>query len=248
MVRLTPKAKEPGARLAEWSTVAHRHLEDRVLGLLDTLAAAGRDPLPAAVVEAAVDARPWLGEDQREAVEVLTGPGGAIRCVLAPAGFGKTAMVATAAWAAAEAGRPVVGTATTAKAVAELDGAGVAGVTVAGLRVRLAGHGTLAPGTVAVLDGVSQCSTRDAETVLAAVAACPGGQLWVLGDARQAQSVLAGGVADEVERRAAAGRLPAAVLDVNRRQVDAEDRAALGLLRGTRRQRAASPSIHARRL
>ncbi len=233
VVRLTPTGDEPGVRLAEWSTVAHRHLEDRVLGLLDTLAAAGRDPLPAAVVVAAVDARPWLGEDQREAVEVLTGPGAAVRCVLAPAGFGKTAMVATAARAAAEAGRPVVGTATTAKAVAELDGAGVGGVTVAGLRARLNGDG-LASGTVVVLDEVSQCSTRDAETVLAAVAACPGGQLWVLGDARQAQSVLAGGVADELERRAAAGRVPAAVLDVNRRQVDADDRAALGLLRSGR--------------
>ncbi len=127
-----------------------------------------------------------------------------------------------------------MGTATTAKAVAELDGAGVAGVTVAGLRVRLGSDGTLPPGTVVVLDEVSQCPTRDAETVLAAVASCPGGQLWVLGDARQAQSVLAGGVADEVERRAAAGRLPAAVLDVNRRQLDADDRAALGLLRSGR--------------
>jgi len=234
VVRLMPTGDEPGARLAEWSTVDHRHLEDRVLGLLDTLAAARRDPLPAAVVEAAVDARPWLGEDQREAVRVLTGPGGAVRCVLAPAGFGKTAMVATAAQAAAAAGRPVLGTATTAKAVAELDGAGVGGVTVAGLRARLADGGPLAAGTVVVLDEVSQCSTRDAETVLAAVAACPGGQLWVLGDARQAQSVLAGGVADEVERRAAAGRVPAAVLDVNRRQVDADDRAALGLLRSGR--------------
>lgn len=154
--------------------------------------------------------------------------------MLAPAGFGKTAMVATAARAAAEAGRPVLGTATTARAVAELDGAGVAGVTVAGLRARLAGDGTLAAGTVVVLDEVSQCSTRDAESVLAAVAACPGGQLWVLGDARQAQSVLAGGVADEFERRAGVGRVPAAVLDVNRRQVDPVDRAALGLLRSGR--------------
>ena len=231
VVRLTPTAEEPGAGLAEWSTVAHRHVEDRVLGLLDTLAVAKHDPLPAPLVAAAVDARPWLGEDQRKAVRVLTGPGGAIRCVLAPAGFGKTAMVATATQVAAAAGRPVLGTATTAKAVAELDGAGVAGVTVAGLRARLTGDGTLAPGTVVVLDEVSQCSTRDAETVLEAVAACPSGQLWVLGDARQAQSVLAGGLADEVERRAAAGRLPAAVLDVNRRQADPDDRAALGLLR-----------------
>jgi len=96
VVRLTSAADEPGARLAEWSTVAHRHLEDRVLGLLDTLAAAMRDPFPSAVVAGVVDARPWLGEDQREAVGVLTGPGGAIRCVLAPAGFRLTRRTAAA--------------------------------------------------------------------------------------------------------------------------------------------------------
>ncbi len=58
VVRLTPTAEEPGARLAEWSTVAHRHLEDRVLGLLDTVAAASRDPLPTPMMAGVVDARP----------------------------------------------------------------------------------------------------------------------------------------------------------------------------------------------
>ena len=46
-----------------------------------------------------------------------------------------------------------------------------------------------------ILDEISQTSTRDAHTVIGAVAACLGGQLWVLGDARQAPAVMAGGIA-----------------------------------------------------
>jgi hypothetical protein len=72
-----------------------------------------------------------------------------------------------------------------AKAVAELTEAGLRAVTVARFRLDLEKRG-LAPGTVVRLDEVSQTSTRDAHTVLAAVAACAGGQLWVLGDPRQA--------------------------------------------------------------
>ena len=82
-----------------------------------------------------------------------------------------------------------------------------------------------------VVDEISQTPTRDARTVLAAVAGCPGGMLWVLGDPRQSQPVGAGGVADEIERRAAVGAVPAARLWVNRRQQTPADREALGLLR-----------------
>jgi hypothetical protein len=82
-----------------------------------------------------------------------------------------------------------------------------------------------------VLDEVSQTSTRDAEVVLAAVASAPGAQVWVLGDARQDQPVLAGGLAHELAARAAAGVVPAATLTVNRRQTDPDDQRALTLLR-----------------
>ncbi|MFP5373205.1 MAG: AAA family ATPase, partial [Actinomycetes bacterium] len=92
----------------------------------------------------------------------------------------------------------------------------------------------LQPGTVLVLDEVSQTSTRDAETVLAAVAACPGGQLWVLGDPRQGQPVLAGGLAHHLATLTSSGRIPAATLVENRRQVDPHDREALRLLRAGR--------------
>ena len=230
MVRLVPSTDEVVRRLPEWSTAAHRALEDRLLGLLDRLGARTVDALPG--TERVLEGASRLGEDQVAAVRVLCGPGGSVRCVLAPAGFGKTAMVhaAAAAAVAADAGRSVIGAATTSKAVAELEGAGLPSTTIAHLRTLLA-TGSLTTGTVVVLDEVSQTSTRDAEVVLAAVAAAPGAQVWVLGDARQGQPVLAGGLAHELSARAGAGVVPAATLTVNRRQTDPDDRRALTLLR-----------------
>jgi hypothetical protein len=84
---------------------------------------------------------------------------------------------------------------------------------------------------VVVLDEISQTPTDQVQAVLAAVDACPGGQVWVLGDARQSQPVGPGGAADHLESLADAGVIPSARLTVNRRQVDACDRRALDLLR-----------------
>ncbi len=225
VVRLAPSRSAPGWEPARWSTAAHRALEDETLALLDRLQARPGSAIPTTVVSAG------LGADQQHAVAILCGQGGAVRAVLAPAGHGKTAMVHAAACAAAADGRPVVAVATTAKAVAELADAGLPAVTVARFRVDLEDR-SLTPGSVVVLDEVSQSSTRDVHTILAAVAACPGGQLWVLGDPRQAPSVKAGGFAAELEARVAARVIPAATLSVNRRQVDPVDRRALALLRG----------------
>jgi hypothetical protein len=120
--------------------------------------------------------------------------------------------------------------ATTAKAVAELAGAGLDAKTVARLRIELS-NGPLAAGTVVVLDEISQTPTDQVEAVLAAVDACPGGSLWVLGDPRQSQPVGPGGAAAHIEALASAGAIASARLVVNRRQVDPADREALGLLR-----------------
>jgi conjugative relaxase-like TrwC/TraI family protein len=229
-VRLTPVAEGGRRRPPEWSRAAHRALEDQVVALLDHLAASPASPVSHKAVASALAADVRLGDDQVEAVRVLTGKGGALRSVLAPAGYGKTAMAHAAATAAAADGRPVVAVATTAKAVAELAEAGLAARTIAQLRLDLA-DGSLTPGTVVVLDEISQTPTRDAHSVLAAVAGSPDGMLWVLGDPRQSRPVAAGGVADEIERRVAAGTIPAGRLWVNRRQVDAGDREALHLLR-----------------
>jgi hypothetical protein len=124
----------------------------------------------------------------------------------------------------------VVAVATTAKAVAELAGAGLDAKTIARLRIELS-DGPLAAGTVVVLDEISQTPTEQVEAVLAAVDACPGGSVWVLGDPRQSQPVGPGGAAAHVEALASAGAIDSARLTVNRRQVDPADREALGLLR-----------------
>ena len=87
----------------------------------------------------------FLGDDQRQAVSTLCGPGGSVRTVLAPAGYGKTAMAHAAAGCATADGRPVIAVATTAKAVAELDAAGLPARTIARFRYDLA-DGPLAGG------------------------------------------------------------------------------------------------------
>ena len=230
VVHLTPDPEEARRRPAQWSTAAHRAMEDRTLALIGALIGRQVPGIEGTVLEAALEAEPGLGEDQAAAVKVLAGEGGGLRAVLAPAGYGKTTMLHAAAQAATGDGRPVVAVATTAKAVAELAGAGLDSRTIARLRVDLA-HGPLAAGTVVVLDEVSQTPTRDVETVLAALDACPGGSVWVLGDPRQSQPVGAGGIADHIERLANEGLVPSARLTVNRRQVDPADQEALGMLR-----------------
>jgi hypothetical protein len=229
-VRLTADDQLGRRKPPQWSTAVHRALEDRTLALADTLAARWVPAINTSAVEEALGAQPGLGGDQVAAVMVLSGEGAGLRCVLAPAGYGKTTMLHTAARAATAEGRPVVAVATTAKAVAELAGAGLDARTIARLRIDLA-DGPLGAGTVLVLDEVSQTPTREVEAVVAAVDACPGGSLWVLGDPRQSQPVGPGGMADHIERLAASGRIPSARLTVNRRQIDPTDRQALDLLR-----------------
>ena len=230
VVRLTPEADDGRRRPAQWSTTAHRATEDRAVDLMAALSRRQVPAIGAAALEEALAAEPALGDDQVAAVRVLAGEGGGMRAVLAPAGYGKTTMLHTAAQAAAADGRLVVAVATTARAVAELAGAGLDARTIARLCIDLE-NGPLAAGTVVVLDEVSQTPTHEVEAVLAAVDTCPGGSLWVLGDPRQSQPVGAGGMADHIERLADEGSIPSARLTVNRRQRDQADRDALGLLR-----------------
>ena len=173
-VRLTPD-DQPGRRKApQWSTAAHRATEDRTLALSRH---PGRPNRPGhqrlgGDRSAADGAGPGF-DDQVAAIMMLTDEGAGMRCVLAPAGYGKTTMLHTAAQAATADGRPVVAVATTAKAVAELAGAGLDARTIARLRIDLT-DGPLAAGTIVVLDEISQTPTREVEAVLAAGGRLPG--------------------------------------------------------------------------
>ena len=136
VVRLTPTGEGGRRRAAEWSTAAHRGLEDEVVGFIDRLAARPAVRVAGELVESALAADGRLGDDQVDAVRTLTGDGGSLRVVLAPAGYGKTAMAHAAATAAGLGGRPVLGVATTAKAVAGLAEAGLESRTIAQLTRR----------------------------------------------------------------------------------------------------------------
>ena len=229
VVRLVPSTAPGQRKPPEWSTLEHRQLEDRVLGDLADLQhrtdpGLHRDDVDAVVARAPVG----LGDDQHDAVRLLCGPGAGVRVVLAPAGHGKTALTATAVDAMTAAGRPVVALATTNKAVAELRAVGLDASTIA--RFRLDGA-PVAPGSVVIVDEVSQVSTRDAHTVLAAVSGAPGAVLWCLGDDDQGRSVQPGGLAAELRRLADHDQVAAAALTVNRRQRDPAEREALAVYR-----------------
>jgi conjugative relaxase-like TrwC/TraI family protein len=229
VVRLAPDLRR--RRPPEWSTVELRAVEDRLLTRLTELTHRPVAPLDSAIVEAVIAAEPKrLGRDQANAVHVLCDAGPAARVLKAPAGYGKTTAVHAAATASRAAGRPVIVMAPTHKAVAELCATGLDAHTVARLR-RQPRATPLAPNTTVVVDETSQIGTRDAAVVLDAVAAAPGAQVWFVGDARQAQSVAAGGLAAELERLAHHGDIPAAVLVVNRRQRHPAERAALARYR-----------------
>jgi hypothetical protein len=171
VVRLTPD--RAGLRRApQWSTVEHRRLEDRVLLDLEILvetegAEVGLDHIRAALV-----AEGHLGADQRKAVAALCGEGPALRVLMGPAGFGKTATVHAAASASVGAGRRVLGVATTNQATSELAGVGIPATTIARLALELQ-RCPLRPHTTVILDEVSQTSTADAAVVLDAVVATP---------------------------------------------------------------------------
>jgi conjugative relaxase-like TrwC/TraI family protein len=229
VVRLAPDVTR--RRPPEWSSVELRAVEDRLLASLAELTHRRVAPLDTAIVEAATAAEPKrLGRDQVNAVHVLCDAGPAVRALKAPAGYGKTTAVHAAATASRSAGRPIIVVAPTHKAVAELRATGLDAHTVARLRRQL--HETpLDPNTTVIVDETSQIGTRDAAVVLDAVAATPGAQVWFVGDARQAQSVAAGGLAAELERLATHRDLPAAVLEVNRRQRHPAERAALARYR-----------------
>ena len=233
VVRLVPDLAAARRRPPEWSTVAHRQLENTVLDHLGRLVATPAHSVPASVVEVALSAEGRLGSDQGEAVQALCGGGAALRSLIAPAGFGKTTTVHAAAAACTAAGRPVLGVATTNQAVAGLRAVGLEAMTIARLRIELEKR-ALEPGTVVVLDEVSQVATRDAAAILEAVVATPRGVLWCLGDPRQSQAVGAGGLAAEVARLGTAGAIVAPELVVNRRQRHVDDRVALAELRAGR--------------
>ena len=127
-----PKSK---SRTPQWTTVAHVELERHVLEQLAALVAVNAVGVNGDVVEAAIAAEGHLGPDQADAVRALNREGPALRALVAPAGYGKTTAVHAAARAQLDAGRRVLGLATTNQAAAELRAVGIPAATLARFRI-----------------------------------------------------------------------------------------------------------------
>jgi conjugative relaxase-like TrwC/TraI family protein len=208
-----------GRAPTQWSTIVQRQIEDRVL---DNLAVISNRHLAGLTVDPLRVER--VGPDQADAVQRLCGSGPALRALIAPAGHGKTTTLAAAASVATGSGRPVVAVSSTNQAVEQVRAASLPATTIA--RFALEGA-VLEPGTVMICDEVSQLPTREADVLLAAVAACPDGQVWLVGDPQQAQPVGAGGLAHYLTGDADRPGMVIAALTVNRRQADPDEQAAL---------------------
>ncbi len=217
--------RDPSGRAEpKWSTVAHRHMEDRVLANLASLSERA-----VAAVKIGDDDIARLGPDQAEAVRQLCGAGPALRTLMAPAGHGKTTTLAAGASVISAPGRPVLAVASTNQAVEQLRAAGLLAVTIA--RFALEGS-VLEPGTVVICDEVSQLPTREADVLLRAVAGCPDGQVWFVGDPQQAQPVGTGGLAHYLTADPERPGMVIAELSINRRQADPDRAGRPGRLPG----------------
>ena len=219
---------QSGRAPGQWSTVAHRIMEDHVLNNLADLQHRPGGRFEPTAVNAAIADTPMLGDDQIDAVRTLTSDGAALRALIAPAGYGKTTTLTAAVDAARRSGRPILALSTTNQAVDQLRHVGIPAVTVA----RFALDRTqLEPGTVVIVDECSQLPTHEADIVLDAVASSNGAQVWMVGDPLQAQPVRAGGLASWLADEIDAGRVLAAQLTENRRQADPAERQALSAFR-----------------
>lgn len=154
-------------------------------------------------------------------VEGITTSGEFIEVVRGVPGAGKTRSLAIASRIWGEAGYPVLGTSTTARAAGQLKkGAGIQSRTLASLLLRVKDDG-LEPHTVVIVDEAGMADTRSLARLVEAVRAAEG-KVVLVGDDRQLPSVAAGGMYGMLWRRKGGHELTE-----NRRQVQAWARKAL---------------------
>lgn len=183
----------------------------------------------AAPLEAALAARPTLGEDQVEMVRRLTTSGAGVEVVIGRPGTGKTYAVGTARTAWEAAGFTVRGAALAAQAAKQLqDGAGIESHTVDSLLADLDRGGRLAPRTVLVVDEAGMVGTRKLARLFRHAEAAKA-KVVLIGDHHQLPEIDAGGVF-----RGLHDRLTTVELTENRRQVAGWERGALDSYRAGR--------------
>jgi conjugative relaxase-like TrwC/TraI family protein len=217
-------ATRAGARVAEvddrYSTPGMLDTERRLIDASEARRDTGVGVADPATVDAALNARPFLADEQAAMVRALTGSGDGVQVVLAKAGAGKTTALDAAREAWQRSGISVQGTALGSMAAKELRDSGVAACTIARLLLDVQQYG-LPRGSILIVDEAGMVGTRTL-ALLADHAGRSGAKLVLVGDDKQLPEIDAGGAF-----RGLARRLGAVELQHNRRQRDPEDRRAL---------------------
>jgi conjugative relaxase-like TrwC/TraI family protein len=212
-----------------WSTPEILALEQRVIGL-----ASGptRDELRAdvATVDAALDGRASLSDEQRHMVRSLCSGGQPIDVVIGRAGAGKTFTLDAVRDAFEASGHRVLGVSLAARAARELSaGAGIRSSTAHSMQTALdTGRTRLRQGDVLVIDEAAMLGTRLLAS-LAEAAHQANAKVVLVGDPRQLAAIEAGGLFT-----ALASRIRVVELTENRRQQDPAERAITAALRDGR--------------
>jgi conjugative relaxase-like TrwC/TraI family protein len=185
----------PGAPEPVFTTTSMLALEERLFATYERSRGVGAGVVPTATVEAALAARPELGEDQVAMVRSICTSGHRVQGVLGPAGSGKTFALATAARAWEAAGYVPVGATVQGTATEVLrDATEMSCSTIADLLTRLdvGVVDTLSEHHVVIVDESSTLSNRDLARLVRHVED-HGATLRLIGDPAQHSAVGAGG-------------------------------------------------------
>jgi Ti-type conjugative transfer relaxase TraA len=203
VVGVGQRAAQAGAPERRYSTRELLEAERSLLAAADRREETNRVPVGEQHVEAAIEGRPTLGEDQEQMVRRLCASTDPVQVVRAPAGTGKTFAldIAREAWQASDIS--VLGCALSARAAIELgEQAHIPTSTIARLQKGLREGYGLPQGGVLIVDEAGMVGTR-ALADLAEHAARADAKLVLVGDDRQLPEIQAGGafraVADRVE-------------------------------------------------
>lgn len=171
--------------------------------------------------------RPQLDDDQRDLVRTVTTSGSEVEVIIGPPGTGKTFSLDAVHAAYRRAGHRLIGAALAARAAAELEaGTGIRSSTIDRLLHQLErGTVELNEWDVVVVDEAAMVGTRQLARLIEATHQADA-KIVLVGDSAQLPAIDAGGTFAAI-----ANRIEPIRLHTNRRQTDADDRAALRALR-----------------
>ncbi len=221
-------AVEPGSDDEQrWTTLELLATEHRTFTLATS--SAYSPVADAQHVEELLRRRPWLTDEQQEAIRHLSDDDRLAAVLVGPAGSGKTAVLTAIKDLASGAGQPVIGCSLAALTARRLEqGSGIPSTSLAQLLSRLETHPEqgLAPGTLVVVDEAGMVGTRQLARLLEHVDRVRG-RVLLVGDPAQLPEIDAGGMF----RHLSQPEQQPAVLVSNQRQQQGWEVAALERLR-----------------